>query len=97
MTKITLQEVIRHPATVASSIVAVVGGLLNLPLLNALVAVAWAQAGSLFTVLSIGGFTLGPRVAFIPEEPLTILAIGAGLLYGAKRLYGVYQNFETRL
>ncbi|GAB3321415.1 hypothetical protein [Haloplanus salinarum] len=97
MTALTLRGVIAHPLTVASSLVAVLGGFLNLPLFNALAAVAWAKAGSLFTVLSIGGFTLGPRVDFIPSAPLEIAAVVGGVLYGTKLLYGVYQNLDTRL
>jgi hypothetical protein len=97
MTDITLREVIAHPATLASTVVAFIGGILNIPILEALIAVLWAKAGSLFTVLSIGGFTLGPRVPMIPEGPLTTLAIIAGVLYGVKVLYGVVQNFEERV
>jgi len=97
MTKLTLREVLRHPVTIASTVVAAVGGLLNVPLLSALATVAWAQAGSLFTVFSIAGFTLAPRVEFLPEQPLTVLAFGGAALYVGKRLYGVYQNLDTRL
>ena len=97
MTDLTLREVVAHPATLASSAVAVIGGLLNIPFIDALLAVLWAQAGSLFTVLSIGGFTLAPRVAFLPEEPLTILALLGGGRYGGKLLYGVYQNLDREL
>ena len=97
MTKLTLREVLRHPATLASSVVAVVVGALNLPVLGAFATVAWTKAASIFTALSVAGFSLAPRVAFLPEEPLTILAIGAGLLYVGKIGYGVYQNLDTRL
>lgn len=97
MTDLSLREAIAHPATLASALVAAIGGLLNIPVLDALLAVVWAKAGSLFTVLSIGGFTLAPRVDVIPEGALSSLAIAAGGLYGAKVLYGVYQNFEERL
>ena len=97
MTKLTLRGVVSHPATVASTVVAFVGGFLNLPVFGAFATVAWAKAGSLFTVLSIGGFTLAPRVPFLPETELTILALVGAALYGAKLLYGVYQNLDREL
>ncbi|WP_049934658.1 hypothetical protein [Haloplanus natans] len=97
MTKLTLREAVSHPATVASTLVAVVGGALNLPVFGALATVAWAKAASIFTALSVAGFSLAPRVAFLPEGMLTALAIAAGLLYVAKIAYGVYQNLDTRL
>jgi hypothetical protein len=97
MTKLTLREVVQHPATIASAVVATIGGLLNLPVLSAFAAVAWAKAGTLFTVLSIGGFTVAPRVEFLPEGPLTVLALGGAGLYVLKLLYGVFQNLDTRL
>jgi hypothetical protein len=97
MIDISLREAIAHPAALASALVAAIGGFLNIPVIEALLAVLWTQAGSLFTVLSIGGFTLAPRIDAIPEGTLSSIAIAAAGLYGLKLLYGVYQNFEERL
>lgn len=97
MAKLSLRNLLEHPVTFVMAAVGIGGSVLKLPIVTALWATLWAKASAIFTVLSIAGFTLGPRVAFIPEEPLTVAALGAGALVALKTASKVYDNYEDRL
>lgn len=57
------------------------------------------QAGTLFTVLSIAGFTVAPNVSSLePYVPwLQGAAIGTGIIFGLVLLDRVWENFKERV
>lgn len=91
------REVVTHPIATASALVALVASVLNVPFIDAVVGVAWANAGTLFTVLSVSGFTLAPEVPWLPAEPLTIAALVAGALFVATQLDKLAESLTERL
>jgi hypothetical protein len=95
--KLSLKEWLAHPATKAMGIVGVTGGVLHLPLVAALWTGFWGQLGTIFTLVSVGGFTIAPRVDFINEEIATAVALTVAALYGLKKLLGVYRGFRNSI
>lgn len=63
----------------------------------ALIATAWQQAGALFTVTSIAGFTLAPEVPQLPARQLQLAALAFGALFAITLLDRFWDNFEERL
>jgi len=94
------RDVIRHPATVFSAALTAVGTLFNVPFLDALLAVVWSNVPTLFTVSSIGAFTVAPNLGDLPGqfvEAMQVVAILLGIAYAGKLLYGVWRDAEQRL
>jgi hypothetical protein len=94
-----LDEIIDHPLTALGALATSATAILQPGALEAALGALWATAGTLFTALSIGAFTL-PRIfpAIEPAVPiLKGLFAGALVLYGMKLLAGVYQEFDNRL
>jgi hypothetical protein len=91
------RDVLTHPITTASAIFAVVANVLSLPFIDAVWSVAWSNAGTLFTVLSVSGFTLAPEVPWLPAEPLSIAALVAGTLFVATQVRKLWMRLNDRL
>jgi hypothetical protein len=94
------RDIIRHPATVFSAAVAAAGTLFNVPFLDALLGVLWANVPTLFTASSIGAFTVAPNLGDLPAqvvEAMQVVAILLGVAYGGKLLLGVWRDAEQRL
>ncbi len=97
MADLTLSDVVRHPVTMASALVSVLGGVLNAPVLAAVFDTVWLSAGKLFGVASLAAFTIAPEVAFLPESPLVAAALSLGAIVAVKKLRDVYKRFQTEL
>lgn len=97
MTKQTLRDFVEHPATLATALTGVFGGLLHVPVLKALWLALWGSLGSLFPALSITAFTLGPELPWLPTGLLKTLALIVGGLFVLKLLVKAYDNFATKL
>jgi uncharacterized membrane protein YkgB len=82
---LSLREALTHPVTAATTVVGVVGGWLGIPLLAGLWAAMWATAGKAFAFVSLLAFTAAPRVSFLPETPLVVLALALGGIVVVKR------------
>jgi len=95
--ELSLREFIAHPASKATALVGVLGGLLNPPVLGALWGGLWAQLGTVFTVLSIGGFTVAPEVSFLPTQAMKVAALVVAALYGLKKLLDVGRGLQRRV
>lgn len=94
------RDIIRHPATVFSAALTAASGLFNVPFLDALLGVLWANVATLFTASSIGAFTVAPNLGDLPGqvvEAMQVVAILLGVMYGGKLLYGVYTDAVQRL
>lgn len=94
------RDIVRHPATIVSAVLTAASGLFNVPFLDALFGVLWANLATLFTASSIGAFTVAPNLGDLPSqivEAMQIVAILLGVAYGLKLLYGVWQDAEQSL
>jgi hypothetical protein len=90
-----LKKIITDPATVAVTVAGALSHLLGLGIADAIVHVVWANVPTLFTALSVSGFTLAPRVEWLPAEPLTAAAIAVGGLYVLRLLNRVWNDFKN--
>lgn len=93
----SFRETLTHPITGLTAAFAFVANVLSIPFVDAIWAVLWNNAGTLFTVLSVSGFTLAPKVPWLPGEPLTIAALVAGALFVATQLDKLAEAFADRL
>lgn len=94
------RDIVRHPATIISAFLTAVSGLFNVPFLDAVLGVLWANVATLFTASSIGAFTVAPNLGDLPSqavEAMQVVAILLGIAYGGKLLYGVWQDAEEEL
>lgn len=94
---VSVREFLAHPIATIGAAVSFVGGV-TFGGLEPLLATVWSQAGALFAVFSVGSGTLAGRFEWLPKSTLAALAIGAGLLFVANRLWAVAQRYckETR-
>lgn len=95
--KDSVLEALRHPISYTVGVVSSVAAVLHPSFLDALVATVWAQSGSIFGFTSLLGFSLGPRLEWLPSETWTYVAVGAGVLVLAKRGLGLYRSFTNEL
>ncbi len=95
----SIKNAVRHPVSAAVGAASAFGAVLNPDLALALAMTVYQTAPTLFTIGSLGAFTL-PRV--IPGADLlkplflAVLAV-SGLLYGARLLLRAYDNFDRNL
>lgn len=92
-----ITEIITHPWATASAVLATVAAVFQVPLLDPVLTVLWSNAGNLFTVFSVGAFTLAPNVDGLPAQELTVLALLAGALFVAKNLSQIIGALRARL
>ena len=93
----SVREVLTDPLTVALSSAAALMHMLGVGWIEAVVAVVWTQLPTIFTVLSISGFTLAPELSWLPEEPLTAAALVVAGLYVVKLSDDVIDQIQERL
>ena len=98
---LSLQEAVRHPVTIVSSGLAAASQLFQIPFIDALVAVVWTQASTLFSAISILAFSVFPNVdlggfAFLTSSVRT-LALILAVVYAGKLAYQAYKSFDNRL
>lgn len=97
MIDLSLRDIVTHPLSTASAVFTLVAATLNVPVVDALFGVAWANAGALFTVVSVTATTIAPRVPWLPAETLTVAAIFTGVLFVASRLNRLWDALKQRL
>lgn len=77
------------------AIVGVGGGVFKLPVLAAMWATVWANAGTLSTLTSVLAF-IARQVDALPESPFLALAIGAAAVYVTKLGLEMLHAFQKR-
>jgi uncharacterized metal-binding protein len=92
-----VKELLTKPVTVATSAGVGLAHGLGITWLDPLVSVLLANLSTLFTALSITGFTIAPEVAWLPEETLTTLALVVAGLYVATLLDSLLDKLQTKL
>lgn len=86
-------EFVAHPVATIGAVLSFIGGGL-FALADPLAATVWHQAGALFAVASVGSSTLANELAFLPKRPLTLLAVGAAVLFVANRGWQLVQGYR---
>jgi hypothetical protein len=94
---LSLREFLTHPASKATALVGVLGGLLNFPVLAALWAGLWGQLPTVFTVSSLLGFTVAPSVEFIPTDTAQAVALVVAGLFVLKKLLDLLRGVRARI
>lgn len=93
-----LVDGLQNPTAVVGSLVAFAVGLLQPPLVDAVLATVWAQSGTLFTGLSIFAFTMCSELPFLARCGwVETAALVAGAVFLLKLASTVWTNFEARL
>lgn len=94
--KLSVRDIITHPLSVVSGVIATLSAFLSAPWLDALMATVWGQSGTLFTFFSVGASTIGPVLPF-PVRWLEIAAIIAAVVFALKLADRVYDHYKSRL
>jgi len=93
---LTLSEVVRHPATIAGALTAVLGGLINVPMLAAAWGAFYASAGQLFGALAVLSF-LAEHVPALRTTWVIVPMIGVGLVVLHRRGMQWYSTYTEEL
>lgn len=98
---ISLERIIRNPATIFTAALAAASALLQIPFIDALFGVLWSQLSVVFTATSVLGFTVLPNVDLGPlsivSGPVQGIAVVLALAYAGKLLYQTYYQFDKEL
>lgn len=91
---VSLAEFVAHPIATIGAAVSFVAGL-SFGAVEPLLATVWSQAGALFAVFSVSSGTLAGQLEWLPKGPLTMLALAAGVVFVANRVWRLYQGYQT--
>lgn len=94
-----LRDAVMHPLAAASTVAGMVGVAFHPEILSAFLLALWQSAPTLFTISSIGAFTLPkilPSLEALKPVFLAVLAV-SGALYLARLGQRTYQNFDNKL
>ncbi len=94
--EMSLSDVVRHPATLAGTVTAVLGGLLNLPLLGAAWASFYASSGQLFGALAVLSF-LAEHLPALQNRWVVVPMVVVGAVVLHRRASTWYENFSEKL
>lgn len=92
-TNLSLRNWLASPITKAFGAVVALGGILKVPVFVAVWHALYATAGDAFAWIALGAFTIAPRVDFLPEGPLVMVALGVGALALTKRMLAWARQF----
>lgn len=93
---LSLSDIVRHPATVAGMLTAVLGGLINVPLLASAWTAFYASAGQLFGALAVLSF-LADHVPALQTTWVIVPMIGVGLVVLHRRASNWLETFTEDL
>lgn len=93
---LTTSDIVRHPLSLATGAFGIATTLLNVPAVDIIATYLWMNVGELFTVLSLAGFTVAPNTG-LPEEPLTVAAVVAGIAFATKKIWEMATELRTKL
>jgi len=93
---LSVSEVVRHPATIAGTLTAVLGGLINVPVVTAAWGAFYASAGQLFGALAVLSF-LAEHVAVLQTTWVIVPMIGVGLVVLHRRATEWYSTYTEEL
>jgi len=93
---LSVSDIVRHPATIAGMLTAVLGGLINVPFLTAAWGAFYASAGQLFGALAVLSF-LADHVPALQSTWVIVPMIGVGLVVLHRRASNWYDSFSEDL
>ncbi len=93
---LSFSDIVRHPATIAGGLTAVLGGLINVPILMAAWGSFYASAGQLFGALAVLSF-LADHVPALQSTWVIVPMIIVGLVVLHRRASTWYESFEEGL
>lgn len=93
----SMKDILTQPIAVATATGGALLQLLGVTWIDPFASVLLANIGTLFTALSISGFTIAPEVAWIPEDTLTTLTLIAAAVYVLKLLDSFADQLKERL
>ncbi|WP_049982039.1 hypothetical protein [Halorubrum sp. BV1] len=92
-----LRDLLTQPTAVATATGGALLQLLGVTWLDPVASVVVANIGTVFTALSISGFTIAPEVAWLPEEMLTKLTLLAAAVYVVTLLDRLSDQLKQKL
>lgn len=90
-----LKKLVLYPATIATTLLATLGGVLHVPYLVDAWMVVWLSSGQIAAVLGFASSDLAPQLG-IPQGPIQRAALIAGLLWAARIAYKIYNRYKAR-
>ena len=93
----TLTELATKPVTLATATGGALLQALGVAWIDPVVSVIFGNIGTVFTALSISGFTIAPELAWLPEDTLTTLTLVVAGLYVLKLLDRLADQIKQRL
>lgn len=94
--EMSLSDVLRHPWTIAGTATALLGGVLNFPLLGAAWSSFYASSGSLFGALAVLSF-LADHVPALQHRWVVVPMVFVGVVVLHRRGSNWWKNFTERL
>jgi hypothetical protein len=92
-----IKELLTEPKAVATATGGALLQLLGVTWVDPVASVVIANIGTVFTALSISGFTIAPEVAWIPEGALTKLTLLAAAVYVLKLLDSLSDQLKQKI
>jgi len=92
----TLSDIVRHPATIAASLTAVLGGVLKVPILVAAWSAFYSTAGSLFGALAVLSF-IADSIPQLQSTWVIAPMVVVGVVVLHKRGTEWWEKFNQRL
>ena len=92
----TVSDIVRNPLTVAMSLTAILGGLLNVPVLVAAWSAFYSTAGQLFGALAVLSF-IADSVPELQSEWVIAPMVVVGLIVLHKRGTEWWEKFQSKL
>lgn len=90
---VSWREFVTHPLATIGAAVSLVGGV-SFGMIEPFVGTLWSQAGALFAVFSVSSGALADELEWLPKDLLGTLALAAGGLFVANRVYRVYHRYR---
>jgi len=84
-----LKDILTQPATVATSSGIAIANAIGLTWFDPLISVLLGNLNTVFTALSVTGFTIAPEISWLPQDTLTTLTLAVAGLYVLKLLHSL--------
>lgn len=92
-----LLNALAHPVTLVMGSFASIVHFAQIPMLDAVGAVVWNNAGMIFTAVSIGGSQFAAQFGWVSSATVNALMLVAGALFLAKILDELWDKLQRRL
>lgn len=94
--EMSFREIVRHPATIAGTLTALLGGVLQFPVLMAAWSSFYASAGSLFGALAVLSF-LADHIPALQSSWVVVPMVFVGAVVLHRRATNWWEKFSEKL